>query len=194
MSVEDSDNWFRLYYNDHCIHDDRAGILEGGAQYTVDYLGMLHQALLDIAAWCEKGIAPVPDTRYTFEDGQIQVPESAAERGGLQPVVHALVNGEKCVHVKAGETVIFTAEIEAPAGGGTVTEAAWDFEKTDDFSHTCELELSAEGKKAHVSVSHAFENAGTYFPVIKVKSSRTGTTEDIFVQCKNLDRVRVVVE
>lgn len=191
---EETKDCFRLYYNDHCIHDDRAGILEGGAQYTVDYLGMLHQALLDVAAWCEKGIEPVPDTQYSFIDGQIEVPESAKERGGIQPVVHAFANGEKCVHVKAGEEVKFTAEIEVPAGGGTVTEAAWDFEKTDDFSQLLALELSGDGTRACVSATHVFEKSGTYFPVIKVKSSRTGSTEDIFVQCKNLDRVRVVVE
>ena len=191
---DDTENCFRLYYHDHCIHDDRAGVLEGGAQYTVDYLGMLHQALLDVAAWCEKGIAPVPDTNYTFDDGQIYVPEDADARGGLQPVVHAFANGEKCVRVKAGEPVTFTAEIAAPAGGGTVTEAAWDFERTDDFSHEEPLERSENGKRAKVSSVHAFAQPGTYFPVIKVKSSRTGTKEDIFVQCKNLDRVRVIVE
>lgn len=34
---------------------------------------------------------------------------------------------------------------------------------------------------------------GTYFPVIKVQSNRKGTLDDIYTQCKNLDRVRVVV-
>ena len=185
---------FRLYYNDHCIHDDRAGILEGGAQYTVDYVGILHQALLDVAAWCEKGIAPVPNTVYTYDDGQIYVPDTAAERGGMQPVVHGFANGKNCVRVRVGEEVTFTAEIEAPAGTGTVTEAAWDFERTDDFSHAETLHLSEDGVKATVKTTHSFSKPGTYFPVIKVKSSRKGTLEDIFTQCKNLDRVRVIVE
>lgn len=185
---------FRLYYNDNCIHDDRAGILQGGAQYTVDYLGMLHQALMDVAAWCEKGIAPVPNTVYTYDDGQIELPDGAKERGGLQPVAYAFANGEKCARVKVNEMVTFTAEIEAPEGTGKITEAAWDFEKTDDFSHAEKLELSEDGSRARVTAAHAFAAPGVYFPVIKVKSNRQGTLDDIFTQCKNLDRVRVIVE
>lgn len=92
----DEENWFRLYYNDHCIHDDRAGYLDD-KQHQVDYLGILHQALLDLADWCEKGIAPLPTTSYRLEDGQIKVPETAGERGGLQPVVDARANGEKAL-------------------------------------------------------------------------------------------------
>lgn len=183
---------FRLYYNDNCIHDDRAGYLDD-PQHQIDYLGMLHQALLDVAAWCEKGIAPVATTNYTFDDGQILVPEHAAERGGLQPVVHALVNGAKTATVKAGEPVKFTAQIEVPAGGGCATRAAWDYERTNDWSHAEELRIREDGGAAVESV-HVFREPGVYYPVIKVQSSRTGTAEDIFVQCKNLDRVKVVVE
>ena len=80
-----------------------------------------------------------------------------------------------------------------PAGTGKVTEAAWDFERTDDFSHTLPLQLSEDGEGAYVEAVHTFETPGTYFPVIKVKSNRKGTLEDIFTQCKNLDRVRVIV-
>lgn len=183
---------FRLYYNDNCIHDDRAGYLDD-PQHQVDYLGMLHQALLDVAAWCEKGIAPAPSTKYEFVDGQIRVPEHAVERDGLQPVVHALVNGQKAVTVKCGERVTFTAEIEVPPCGGCVTKASWDYEKTNDWSMPLELEQKSDGG-AVVSSTHAFEIPGTYYPVLKVQSNRKGTLDDIFTQCKNLDRVKVVVE
>lgn len=189
----DEKDWFRLYYNDHCIHDDRAGHLDD-RQHQVDYLGILHQALLDVAAWVEKGIQPAASTEYTFRDGQIEIPESAAERKGLQPVVDAYANGSKCVKVKVNETVRFDAVIEVPAGTGKVTAAAWDYENTNDFSGLEALKTERNGERATVSASHAFKNPGTYFPVIKVQSSRTGSLEDIFVQCKNLDRVRVIVE
>lgn len=189
----DEENWFRLYYNDHCIHDDRAGYLDD-RQHQVDYLGILHQALLDIADWCEKGIAPVPSTNYRVNDGQIEVPAGAAERGGLQPVADAYANGKKCITVKAGEPVIFTAQIEAPPRAGKVTAAAWDYEKTDDFSALIPFETEEDGRIAHVKTTHVFAKPGTYFPVLKVQSSRTGTLEDSFVQCRNLDRVRVIVE
>lgn len=188
--IDEEEN-FRLYYNDNCIHDDRAGFLED-PQRQVDYLGVLHQALLDVAAWCEKGIAPAPTTNYEFVDGQIRVPKSAEERGGLQPVVEAYVNGEKAIHVKAGESVTFTARIEVPAKSGFVTKAAWDYEAANDFSQGEELQKESEGSVL-VSSTHSFEKPGTYFPVIKVQSNRHGTLEDIFTQCKNLDRVKVVV-
>ena len=189
----DEENWFRLYYNDHCIHDDRAGYLDD-RQHQVDYLGILHQALLDMADWCEKGIAPVPSTNYRVNDGQIEVPAGASERGGLQPVADAYANGKKCVTIKAGEAVVFTADIETPPGAGKVTAAAWDYEKTNDFSELIPFETEEEGRIAHVKTTHIFAKPGTYFPVLKVQSSRTGTLKDIFVQCRNLDRVRVIVE
>ncbi|MDY2654514.1 MULTISPECIES: hypothetical protein [Eisenbergiella] len=44
----------------------------------MDYLGIRHQALLDMADWCEKGIAPVPSTNYRVNDGQIEIPAGAA--------------------------------------------------------------------------------------------------------------------
>lgn len=183
---------FRLYYNDNCIHDDRAGVLDD-PQHQIDYLGILHQALLDVADWCEKGTAPVPTTNYVLKDGQIEVPETAAERGGLQPVVHAFANGKKAVRVKAGEEVVFTADIAVPPNTGSVTFAAWDFEKTNDFSHGETLVVQEDGSVKIHSV-HSFDKPGTYFPVLKVQSNRNGRLEDIFVQCKNLDRVRVIVE
>lgn len=187
-----AEEMFRLYYNDNCTHDDMAGRL-ADPQHQVDYLGMLHQALLDLADWCEKGIAPVPTSSYRFADGQIEVPGRAKERGGLQPVVHALANGGKAVRVRTGDTVTFTAEIEVPEGGGSVTGAAWDFEAENDFSHGQELEMLADGG-ARVKTEHRFTKPGTYFPVIRVQSNRKGMTDDIYTQCKNLDRVRVVVE
>lgn len=189
----DEENWFRLYYNDNCIHDDRAGYLDDG-QHQVDYLGILHQALLDMADWCEKGIAPPPTTNYRINDGQVEVPESASQRGGLQPVVNALANGEKSIRVKAGETVVFTGKIEVPPMAGKVRAAFWDYEKTDDFSGCVELMKEENGRVAYVRTTHAFEEPGTYFPVLKAQSSRDGKQDDIFVQCRNLDRVRVVVE
>lgn len=186
------EEYFRLYYNDHCIHDDRAGHLDD-PQHQIDYLGILHQALMDVAAWCEKGIAPVPSTTYQVLDGQVIVPETAKERGGLQPVVTAYANGKRAVYVKTGEPVSFSAKIEVPPGTGTVTKAAWDYEATNDFTHAEELRQEADSSVL-VTSSHSFAKPGTYFPVIKVQSQRNGTLEDIFTQCKNLDRVRVIVE
>ena len=41
---------------------------------------------------------------------------------------------------------------------------------------------------------HVFAKPGVYYPCIKVQSNRNGDLSDIFTQCKNLDRVKVVVD
>ncbi len=187
------DDQFRLYYNDNCTHIDSVKDI-ANPQYEIDYVGILHQSMLDLTKWCEQGIAPTASTRYEVADGQVIVPESADERGGLQPVVSAYVDGQKSAKVKAGDQVSFTATITAPAGSGKITSAAWDFERTNDFSREETLCLSGDGRKATTECSHVFTEPGTYFPVIRVKSQRCGRKEDIFTQCKNLDRVRVIVE
>lgn len=181
----------RLYYNDHCLHGDAADELQD-PQHQIPYTGILYQALLDLADWCEKGKEPAEDTVYRLKDGQILVPDTAKERKGLQPVVQAFANGRKAVHVKAGEPVKFTAWMSAPEGAGSISKAAWDFEADNDWSHEEKLMPSKGG--VMVETTHVFEKPGIYFPVVKIQSSRTGTEGDIFVQCENLDRVRVTAE
>ena len=99
----------------------------------------------------------------------------------------------RAVTVKAGEPVTFTAEVEVPAHGGSVTRVAWDYECTNDWSEETAFDRKENGGASAVS-THVFTKPGVYYPVVKVQSSRTGNTEDIFVQCRNLDRVKVEVE
>ena len=96
--------------------------------------------------------------------------------------------------MKAGEEVELTAVIEVPPMAGYVTAATWIFERKDEKNGPLELNKEDGGKKANVRAVHTFTKPGVYFPTLKVQSSRTGNLEDIFVQCKNLDRVRVIVE
>ena len=159
----DEKDHFRLYYQDNCTHDDRAeSSLD--SQHQVDYVGTLHQALMDVAAWCEQGIEPLPTTNYTVSNGEVFLPDSAKERGGMQPVVHAYVKEPGCrkVVVKAGETVHFTACVEVPEGAGSVTFAAWDYEGTNDWSHGENL-LPEEGY-VRVETDHIFAKPGRYYP------------------------------
>ena len=60
---------------------------------TISYLGSLHQALRDVAAWVERGVAPPANTNYQVVDGQVVVPASAASRQGIQPVIALTANG-----------------------------------------------------------------------------------------------------
>ena len=52
---------------------------------------MIEQSLRDLVAWVEDAVVPA-GTSYTFRDGKVTLPATAAERGGIQPVVRATAN------------------------------------------------------------------------------------------------------
>ena len=62
---------------------------------VASYGGALQQALRDLAAWVETGTRP-SETRYRVVDTQVIVPGTAAERGGVQPVVELMANWPPC--------------------------------------------------------------------------------------------------
>lgn len=187
---------FRLYYNDNCLHGDAADELSD-PEHQVDYTGVLHQALLDVAAWVEKGIEPLPSTEFDYSDGQFTVSDDAAVRKGLQPIVELRANKEKCIHVKAGEKVVLTGTVTAPPKSGIPVLATIDYEGDNHF---VSLELTDQGNNdndcryAVASTEHVYDRPGTYFAVMKACSTRNGDREDIFIRCKNLSRVRIIVE
>lgn len=185
-------DYCRLWYFDHALHGDTAASVD--ELRVVTYLPGLKQALVDLAAWVEKGIEPLPSSNYHVNVGSVEVADSADERGGIQPVVHATANGSKCAYVKAGESVRFVAEAEVPKNAGVLTYVEWSFEGETDFPYKDEFELKNEGKCGTSTIEHTFEKPGTYFVVVRVKSQRDGDKSEPFTQVKNLDRVRVVVE
>ena len=207
---DSTDNYFRLWYTDHALHGDVA--LEDDPTHTVSYLGVLQQALLDLSAWCEKGIAPAATTNYKIVDGQVIIPPAANERKGIQPVVTVKANGSKRAEVKAGELVALAAVIEVPEGMGKVVTAVWNFEGLPSDFETSDIHgwdfaasgafpdkatLTPAGKTGStvtVKTTHKFTKAGTYFPTLRVASQRQGNAKTLFTRIQNLDRVRVVVE
>ena len=182
----------RLWYMDHCSHGDLNETMSD--MYLVPYIGAVRQALLDISDWVERGIKPLGTTNYQMDDGQVVIPETAVQRLGIQPVVDLFVNGEKCVHIKAGETVLFTANIETPPQSGIVTNVEWNFEEKGDFLKKGKIESVEDGRKAVASVKQRYETPGTYFAVVRVSAQRGNDIEDCYTQIKNLDRVRIVVQ
>lgn len=173
-----SDNWM---YDGKIIH--------------ILYDAGLKQALADLAAWVETGAEPLPSSNYHINVGQIQIADTAKERGGLQPVVHLYANGTKCAHVKAGETVLFTAKAEVPDGAGSLTWVEWSFEGEQGFTGKSEFEFRDNGgQQGTAKAEHAFAPPGTYFAVVRVKSERNGDKSAAFTQIRSIDRVRVVVE
>ena len=175
----DFDDSFRLYFIDKATH---------GAGFT----GALRQSLRDVAAWAEEGIAPPPSTAYTVKDGQVAVPDSAAQRRGIQPVVDLTVNGGERADIQVDEAVNFDGLMTMPPSAGRIVFAEWQFEGPESARQEAELFRDSAGTLA-VRGTHAFEKPGTYFPRLIAYSEREGETDEIVTQIENWDSVRVVV-
>lgn len=200
---DEARNLFRLWYNDNCPHGDASEV--GDNLHIVSYLGMLRQALCDVARWAETGEAPVASTGYHLTDNQVIPDEDPAGRGGIQPVVRLRARiGENvpaaCVRVKPGEAVTFLAEAVMPEGAGDFGTAAFSFEGEQDFPYRDFRILEKEDRSGRpdgtsrvlLETSHVFEKPGRYYGVVRVISNRNGG--DPYTRLRNLDRVCVIVE
>jgi hypothetical protein len=193
---------YRLWFTDHAMHVNPGSYMtpnEGGATTTmqswvdthiISYAGILQQALRDVAAWVERGIAPPESTSYKVVDGQIVVPQRTAERKGIQPVVALTVNGGQRADIRVGQSVTFNAVAEAPSNTGSIVSAEWDFDGTGAYPERSNITPKPQ---ISVSMTHTFNAPGTYFPAVRVKSHRNGDTRTSYALAHNLARVRVVV-
>ena len=181
---------FRIWYTDHALHGDEP--TTEAANHVVTYVPILEQALRDLSAWVEKGIAPPASTQYRIVDGQVFVPPTVSERKGVQPVVTLKVNGRDRADIKAGQSVTFTGTITVPPGTGSVIAADWDLEGRGVFAQTSPVAASAT--TATVSITHRFQRRGTFFPALRGASQRQGDRTTPYARILNLGRVRVVVK
>lgn len=182
---------YRLWYVDHAFHGDCERTPDD--LHLVQYLGVLHSALLAVSDWVEKGIEPQESTAYSVYGGEVIVPESATERKGVQPTVLLTVNGGKCARVKAGEVANFAAQIQLPAACSKVTDVQWSFDGKKDFD--ANGEFVQNGQTATAKTTHAYTQPGTYFAVVRAVSQlHKESGNDEFTRIYNIDRVRVVVE
>jgi hypothetical protein len=195
------DDRYRLWFVEHAMHTGGAEPVVGlglpdvvPARRTrmVSYLGVLQQALRDVAAWVELGIAPPSSTECTYVDGQVHVPDMAAARRGPQAVVHATANGAARADVPVGEPVRFDAHIEVPAGAGGIVSIEWDFEGTGEYPVT-EDGLDPGLARYTSRVVHTFTEPGTYLPAARVTNQRSVDAGSPHCRILNLGRVRVVV-
>lgn len=185
-----ADDHFRLWYVDHALHGDSAH--QEDPTRTVSYLGVLHQALRDVAQWVENGTPPPATTGYRIDDGQVVTAPTAEARGGVQPVVTLTANGGERADVKRGQPVTFVGTITVPPGAGSVTHAQWDFDGQGAFAESSPV---GQGEKTvRVTTTHRFDKPGTYFPALRGISQRDGDAETPFANIENLGRVRVVVK
>ncbi|MDO5424177.1 MAG: hypothetical protein Q4F41_10660 [Eubacteriales bacterium] len=198
-AAKGSEEDFRIYYMDHCIHGDESGI---ESTMLVNYQGALKQALLDLGDWVEHGKLPLETSHYQVNGGQISMTGSAGERKGIQPVPVLKANGETCVRVRVGEPVVFTAEAEVPDNAGEITLMDFAFGDQEPLSGTETFRIKGtfetfqkNGRNGAVStVTHTYEQLGVYFAAVKVQSQRTGCASDVYTQVKNLARARVIAE
>jgi hypothetical protein len=158
----------------------------------VDYAGPAKQALLDVAAWAERGVKPPADSRYAFtRNHQLVLPKSGAERGGVQPSVRLTVNGGERAEVKVGEEVRFHGVAETPTGTGQIARAELDLLSDDTWPYQAPIAGGAAETVA-IDTSHRFDKPGVYFPSFRVSAWREGANgKGLAIQ--NLARVRVVV-
>jgi hypothetical protein len=151
----------------------------------------LHQALRDLAAWVERGIEPPGETRYELVGGQIQVPPTAAERGGVQPVVTLTANGGERADVAVGEPVELVGTVDVPAGAGVVVSAEWDYDGEGTYADADRFTELASAQR--LAREHVFDEPGTYFVTLRAAAQREDSVGSPFGRALNLARARVVV-
>ena len=199
----DGTDSFRLWINDNADHLDGSVIASGtqDKQWTrlVNYVGIVQQAVRDVSAWAERGIAPPSSTRYSVEDGQVKLPADAATRRGVQPVVGLTADGEDAangnagtIQIRAGQSVTLLGTATMPPDAGSVVAAQWSATGTGDFAPA----VLAPGGASQwtTSTTVRYEQPGTYYPVLRVSTQREANASDPFTHVDNLARVRVVVE
>ncbi|MEE3753121.1 hypothetical protein [Mycobacterium intracellulare] len=158
--------------------------------WLVDYPAHVEQSLVDLTDWVENAVEPA-ETHFRLDDGQIILPASAKERGGIQPVVSVTADGAKCIQVRAGTSVRLEVRAEVPPQAGTIVSIKWDLDGTGTYP------VSRETDGSSVEVTDAlqwtFQTPGTYFPTALVESHRDGDVTVTSRRIPNLDAARVVV-
>ena len=182
------DRDFALYYVDNAHHENPQRPIQ--RTHAISYGGALQQALRDVAAWVERGILP-SGSRYRVADGQVEVPTTASERQGIQPVIALAANGSDKAEVTASEPVRLTAMITAPPGAGKVVSVEWDMDGSGIFASKAEIGAPAES--VSVSLDHAFTAPGMHFAVLRAAVQREGDAATPYGRLLNIARVRVVV-
>jgi hypothetical protein len=199
---ENFDDQYRLWFVDNAMHVTPANYMspsEGGPtdagtswvdSHIISYAGILQQALRDVAAWAEQGIAPPESTSYEMDDGQVVIPATAAARKSIQPVVALTANGSQRADVRVGQAVDFAATAEAPPGTGSIVLAEWDFDGKGAYP---ERSTVAPSPEVTVRATHTFTTPGTYFPAVRVAAHRDGDDKTPYALARNIARARVVV-
>ena len=161
------------------------------ATRLIDFRGITEQSMMDLIDWAENGVEP-SGTNYAYADGQVRLPSTAAERGGIQPVASATANGGARAEVKVGEPVTLTVTAAVPPGTGTIIAVEWDFDGsgTYPFRHDG---IDGTATELTVSTTRSYERPGTYFGTARVTSHRTGDVQAEHGRIETIAQARTVV-
>jgi hypothetical protein len=185
---------FRIQWSENAEHIGSSMLpsspLRATTTWLIDYNPIIEQGLFDLARWVEDGTAPA-STTYEYVDGQVQLPASAAERGGVQPVVSVAANGGERAEVAARDTVELTVSAEAPPAGGTIVAVEWDFDGSGRFPFRHDVD--GTDTSVALSTTHTYDQPGTYFATARVFSHRDGDVNAATRRLENLASARIVV-
>jgi PKD domain len=109
-----AEEMMRFYLHDNGSHAEGAG-----------QPGIFQQSIQDMMAWVEQGVSPPPSTRYTVRNGQVILPDNAADRLGLQPVIKLKANGGDRAVVGVNQPVSLVAKLEMPPETGQIVQYSW---------------------------------------------------------------------
>ncbi len=194
-----TDETFRIYYQDNAHHGAFPTTMPGPTAALLgtrvaNVGGILNQALLDLAAWVERGVTPMPSTRYSRDAmNQIVLPPTAKERGGHQPVVELTANGVERAQVGVNQPVTLSAKIGMPPGAGKVVDYDW-YLGAPDSKFEPAIALAKPNAAAQVTRTVAFATPGEYAITFRVRGERKGkSAAQSTTLLENVARVQVVV-
>lgn len=182
------DEHFRLWYMDNATHGDDETQLN--QTRTVPYVGALHTALRQLAAWVEDGVAPADSTDYGVSDGQVAVPDGAAERQGIQPAVRLTANGQSATTARVGESVQIEVTAESPVRGLPLVTLATDLTGAGELDSPVEV---APASQLRTELQTVFDAPGTYFVAAKVTAQDPRDVGTAAGRVHNIARARIVV-
>jgi hypothetical protein len=192
--VEGSREKFRLRWTENAEHVPPAMAASApnraNTTWLVNYQPIIEQCLADLIAWVEDGVDPV-DTAFEYRDGAIILPDTAAERRGIQPVVSVTADGAARAEVKVGQEVGLSVHAEAPPGAGTIISVQWDFDGSGSYPESAKV----DGTQTAVTLSttHKYDVPCTYFVTALVESHRDGDVSATSRRISNLASARIVV-
>lgn len=189
---------FRNYFQDNAPHGAFPDPADGAAEAALgtkvaNVGGILHQTLLDLAAWVEDDVTPLKSSRYSRDPmNQISLPASAKARHGLQPVVNLSANGIARAEVGVGESVTLTAEAEMPDKAGKIVQYAWYLGTPEGNFEPTVVVLPQSTFQVERVIS--FSTPGEYSITFRVNGQRDGLTDlEDPTLLQNISRAQVIV-